>query len=299
VLIKNAIYKEKSFDFEKLARDLIDLIPSVQPVLTDNYFIVNDSSAISGYSYLYPKPYRFLAVRVEHHGEVYGWLGLTAFNIDEIFRQSELRLLSSMAEQIAMVIANTELYHDMERFIINVVRSLVYAIEAKDFYTKGHSERVNRYCMMIADKLKMEKDDKNFLHWASILHDVGKIGIPEAILNKPDLLDTEEYNLIKTHPQKGIEILRPIEQLAGSLPGILHHHERWDGKGYPLGLKGEKIPLVARIIGIADTFDALTTNRAYRDAINFHEALSIMEKATGSQLDAHLFKIFKKIFIID
>ncbi len=201
-----------------------------------------------------------------------------------------------MAKQIAMIIANTDLYRDMERFVINIVKSLVHAIEVKDFYTRGHSERVNRYCMMMADRLDLDKEDKENLHWASILHDVGKIGTPETILNKPAKLDDEEYDLVKNHPLKGFEILKPIEQLAGCLPGILYHHERYDGKGYPEGLKGEAIPLCARIIAIADTFDAITSDRAYRSCRSPEDALSIMKNAAGSQLDAELFEIFQKMY---
>ena len=264
--------------------------------LDDNYFILNDSREIPGFSSLHPKPFRYLAVPMQHKGEVYGWLGMLAFNIEKFFRRSELNLLSAMAKQIAMIIANTDLYRDMERFVINIVKSMVHAIEAKDFYTRGHSERVNRYCMIMADRLDLDKEDKENLHWASILHDIGKIGIPESILTKPEDLDDEEYGLVKNHSLKGFEILQPIEQLAGSLPGILYHHERYDGKGYPEGLKGEAIPFCARIIAVADTYDALTSDRAYRTGTHPDTAISIMKSAAGSQLDAELFEIFQKMY---
>jgi HD-GYP domain-containing protein (c-di-GMP phosphodiesterase class II) len=264
--------------------------------LDENHFILNDSREIPDFSTLHPKPFRYLAVPLRHKGEVYGWLGMLAFDLEEYFHRSELNLLSTMAKQIAMIIANTDLYRDMERFVINIVKSLVHAIEVKDVYTRGHSERVNRYCMMMADRLDLDKQDKKNLHWASILHDIGKIGVPETILNKPDKLDHEEYDLVKNHSQKGYDILKPIEQLAGSLPGILYHHERYDGKGYPEGLKGEAIPLHARIIAVADTFDAITSDRAYRSGRHPENALSIMKHAAGSQLDAELFEIFQKIY---
>ena len=213
----------------------------------------------------------------------------------EIFRQSELSLLGSVAEQITVVIANSDLYQEMERFVINVVKSLVHAIEAKDYYTRGHSERVNRYCMILADHMDMEKEERGFLHWASILHDVGKIGIPEIILNKPEGLDEEEYGLIKSHSQKGYDILKPIEQISGSLPGILYHHERYDGKGYPKGLKGHETPLIARIISVVDTFDALTSDRAYRPGISTEVAFEKMAKVSGSQLDPGLLALFRTV----
>ena len=186
--------------------------------------------------------------------------------------------------------------NDLEQFIINMVKSLVFAIEAKDMYTRGHSERVSRYSMLMGNRLGMDEKDYNDLKWASILHDIGKIGIPESILNKPDRLTDAEFDIIKGHPEKGGEILKPVEQLAGSLPGIIHHHERYDGKGYPQGLKGEEIPLSARIIAVADTFDAINSTRAYRKSRGQEKALTIIEEVAGSQLDSYMVEIFKKVY---
>jgi HD-GYP domain-containing protein (c-di-GMP phosphodiesterase class II) len=275
---------------------LIDSIPRNAPSLEENYFIVNDSRTTSGYEGHAPAPYRFLAVKMRHKGNFYGWMGLVSFNLNEIFRRSELRLLNSMAEQIAVVITNSDLYRDLERFVINMVKSLVYAIEAKDDYTRGHSERVCRYSLLMADRMGLTEERKKVLQWSSILHDSGKIGIPESILNKPWRLEDEEYQIIKNHPIKGHTILEPLEQLASSLPGMLHHHERYDGTGYPGGLKGQEIPLEARIIAVADTYDAMTSNRAYRPAKSPCEALEEMEKVAGSQLDPELVEVFKEVF---
>jgi len=244
-------------------------------------------------------PYRFLAVKMKHNGNFYGWMGLVSFNLEEIFRRSELRLLDSMAEQIAVVITNSDLYRDLERFVINMVKSLVFAIEAKDDYTRGHSERVCQYSLLMAERLGLDEERKKILQWSSILHDSGKIGIPESILNKPWRLKDEEYQIIKNHPMKGHTILEPLEQLASSLPGMLHHHERYDGAGYPEGLKGKEIPLDARIIAVADTFDAMTSNRAYRPAKTPEEAIEEIEKVAGTQLDPDLVKVFKEVFTRD
>ena len=200
-----------------------------------------------------------------------------------------------MAEQLAMVIANTDMYDDLEVFVINVVRSLVYAIETKDEYTRGHSERVNRYAMLMATRLRLEEKQSKSLHWASMLHDIGKIGIPETILNKPGALTDAEYRIITSHSNKGCDILKPLEQLSTSLPGVMHHHERYDGQGYPHGLKGEDIPMLGRIIAVADTFDAITSNRAYRPGKTAKEALEIIEKVAGTQLDPDLVDVFKEV----
>ena len=283
-------------DQQGFIHKLILRIPEEAPSFEEGYFIVNDSRSSPTYRELHPLPFRFLTVKVANAIASDGWLGLVSFRLEERFRQSELKLLQSMAKQISVLLANMDLYHDLEQFVINMVKSLVFAIEAKDMYTRGHSERVNRYAMLMAERLQLDETQKSVLNWASILHDVGKIGIPESILNKPDLLNDDEFDVIKEHPKKGHDILKPVEQLASSLPGILHHHERFDGKGYPHGLKGEEIPFVARIIAVADTFDAITSHRAYRSARAAREALAIIDDVAGTQLDPEVVKTFKKVF---
>jgi hypothetical protein len=298
-LVSTPAFSKKIHEPDRFVDSLIDSIPLNASSLEDNYFIVNDSRMTPEYLAHAPEPYRFLAVKMKHNGTSYGWMGLVSFNLEEIFRRGELRLLNSMAEQIAVVITNSDLYRDLERFVINMVKSLVYAIEAKDDYTRGHSERVCRYSLLMAERLGMEEEQKKVLQWSSILHDSGKIGIPESILNKPLRLEDEEYQIVKNHPMKGHTILEPIEQLASSLPGMLHHHERYDGKGYPRGLKGKDIPLEARIIAVADTFDAITSDRAYRAAKPPPEALEELEKVAGSQLDPDMVEVFKEVFTQD
>jgi HD-GYP domain-containing protein (c-di-GMP phosphodiesterase class II) len=282
-------------DLESFVKNLNAAILCDPAQKTATYFMVNESHQNPAFSQLHSKDYRFLAVKIQHEGNLYGWLGLVSFNVDEMFRRSELRLLMSMAEQLALVIFGSDLYYDLERLLIHVVRSLVHAIEAKDEYTRGHSERVSHYCMRIADHQQMNEKAKKVLQLAALLHDIGKIGTPGQILKKPESLDDAEMICIKEHPQKGYNILKPLEKLSDSLPGILHHHERYDGQGYPSGLKGEEIPYQARLIAVADTFDALTTNRAYRAARSPEEALAIMEKESGTQLDPHCVAVFKEI----
>jgi HD-GYP domain-containing protein (c-di-GMP phosphodiesterase class II) len=280
----------------RFVESLITSIPADALSLKEGYFIINDSRKNQQYSHLAAQPYRFLTVRLQHHEVFYGWLGLVSFNLEEIFRQGELRLLTSIAEQLAVVIANTDLYEDLEHFIINMVKSLVFAIEAKDTYTRGHSERVSYYSLLIGKRLNLDEKEYNDLKWASILHDIGKIGIPESILNKPGPLTEDEFKIIKDHPVKGGNILKPVTQLVGSLAGIVHHHERYDGRGYPRGLKGKEIPMAARIIAVADTFDAFNSDRAYRAAVSPEKALAIVQELAGSQLDAGIVEVFKEIY---
>lgn len=289
-------YRDKFPNPEHLVESLVELIPSDATSQKEDFFIINDSKESPGFAKLHPDPYRFLAVTVKDKEKFYGWMGLVSFRLKEIFRRSELSLVSSIAQQLASAISNTDLYKDLEDFVINVVKSLVYTIEAKDVYTRGHSERVNYYSMMIAEELDFDENTRKALNWASILHDIGKIGIPEEILNKPGRLTDEEYDIIKGHPEKGRNILAPLKQLAAAIPGILHHHEHCNGKGYPFGLKKEEIPLEARIIAVADTFDAINSTRAYRPAKTPKDAIDIISSVAGEQLDDEIVTLFLKVY---
>jgi HD-GYP domain-containing protein (c-di-GMP phosphodiesterase class II) len=165
------------------------------------------------------------------------------------------------------------------------IQMLAGAVDEKDPYTRGHSDRVTRYSLLIAKELKLPPTFMETLQISAQLHDVGKIGIEDRILKKPGALNAEEFEAMKTHTTKGANILRPVTQLAEMLPGIELHHEALDGRGYPYGLQGDQIPLLARVIAVADTFDALTTNRPYQHAHTPEEALAIIQTLVGKRLD--------------
>ncbi|MBI9089370.1 MAG: HD domain-containing protein [Desulfobacterium sp.] len=275
---------------------LIQAMDLSSPSLDEGYFIVNDSRDHAGFATLHPRPFRFLGVRIRHGENTYGWFGVLSFNMEEIIRRSELRLLISIAEQIGVVIANSDLYLAQENFVINMVRTLVFAIEAKDQYTRGHSEQVHHLCRLMAEEMNLDEETKRILSWAALLHDIGKIGIPEGILNKPGRLDPDEYEIIKGHPAKGAKILTPLLQIRKALPGIRHHHEHYNGNGYPSGLKGEEIPFIARIIAVADTFDAITSNRAYRKGMPYSKGIEIITGVAGTQLDPKQVRVFARIY---
>ncbi len=282
---------------EKFVEKLSNIVSHDDKIQKQKYFIVENSGTNRQFSELHVDNYRFLAVKIMHEDKIYGWIGLISFNLQETFRRSELRLLISMAEQLAMVIDNNDLYVELEKFVINLIKSMIYAVEAKDVYTRGHSERVSQFSSYMAEHLELNEDDKKNMKWAAILHDVGKIGVPESILCKEGPLDDDEYDVIKQHPRKGQEMLEHIEQLRDIIPGILNHHERYDGSGYPEGLKGEEIPFYARVIAIADTFDAITSNRSYRLRSNYEKAISIIEEVAGTQLDPYLVSVFKEVYV--
>jgi len=275
---------------------LIKAVENSNKELDEGYFIVNNSADSKSFSKLNKNPFRFLAVKITHNENFFGWLGIFSLNMDDIIKRSELRLLVSIAEQIGVVIANTDLYNNLEDFGINIVKSLIVTIEAKDVYTGGHSERVHNITMRMAKELGINEEDTKILNWSALLHDVGKIGIPESILNKPARLDDKEYEVIKSHPLKGAEIISPLEYLSESIPGVLHHHEAYDGTGYPSRIKGEQIPLFSRIISVADTFDAITSDRAYRKGASFEKGHAIINEVAGTQLDPDLVQIFNKIY---
>ena len=178
------------------------------------------------------------------------------------------------------------------------IQMLAGAVDEKDPYTRGHSDRVTKYSEMIAREMGMDPGFLEILRVSAQLHDVGKIGIEDRILKKPGALTPEEFEIMKTHTTKGANILRPVPQLVEMLPGIELHHEALDGRGYPYGKKGDEIPLLARVIAVADTFDALTTNRPYQKAHDSEEALRIIQNVSGKRLDpkavAALLAVFER-----
>jgi putative two-component system response regulator len=185
-----------------------------------------------------------------------------------------------------------QLAKKLKESMITVIDTLATTLEARDPYTHGHSHRVGQYSCWIAEDLDYSDDEMEILRHGGILHDIGKIAVREEVLNKPGRLTAEEYEHIKIHPTVGYNILRQISELDALLPIVLSHHERIDGKGYPHGVPGEAIPVNARIAAIADTFDALTSNRPYRDGMPLEKAVAILDSVKGTQLDAQLVEIF-------
>lgn len=184
-----------------------------------------------------------------------------------------------------------------EEAYFELFRSLVAALEAKDEYTKGHSSRVSDYAVMLAQKLNLPDEEVDKIRKAGTMHDVGKIGLPDAILHKRGRLTDEEYVIVKKHAQMGANIIAPVRYFENILPYILHHHERHDGKGYPQGLSGLDIPLGARIMAIADVFDALTTARDYKPAFTVQAAVAEMRRVKGAQFDPELVEVFVQALI--
>ncbi|MCG7345505.1 HD-GYP domain-containing protein [Sporosarcina sp. ACRSL] len=181
--------------------------------------------------------------------------------------------------------------------LAGMVKGVIATLELKDPYTRGHSERVAEYAMSLAKATgKVKESELNSFYYACLLHDIGKVNIPDSILAKHGKLTDEEYEVIKTHPVVGAKAIEDVEEIADNLAVVYHHHERWDGKGYPDGLAGEETPLVARITAVADAFDAMTSTRSYRPALPFEEAYKRILEGKGSQFDPELVEVFKQVY---
>jgi putative nucleotidyltransferase with HDIG domain len=211
------------------------------------------------------------------------------------FTPENLDLLETLASQASIAIENARLYHNLLNVYLETIRSLAAAIDAKDSYTHGHSRRVTDLSVGIAMEMELSKTEVDTIRHASLLHDVGKIGISEQILLKPGRLTDDEFETIKSHPHIGAGILNSIEFLKNVCEIIKHHHERFDGKGYPNGLSHQDIPLGSRIICVADSFDAITSNRPYRKPMTFQEAVDEIVNCSGSQFDPKVVEAFVRL----
>jgi putative nucleotidyltransferase with HDIG domain len=181
---------------------------------------------------------------------------------------------------------------------LDLITSLVKALDSRDPYTYDHSENVSKYAVQIAERMNLSKDVCKNIRTGGLLHDIGKIGIPESILTKPGKLTDVEYNIIKTHPTIGYEMLKHVDSYKknGVLDIVLYHHERYDGKGYPAGLKGSDIPLPARIVAVADTFDAMISRRVYRNEFELKHTLDVIRQNKGTQFDPEVADAFLSLF---
>jgi HD-GYP domain-containing protein (c-di-GMP phosphodiesterase class II) len=201
------------------------------------------------------------------------------------FRRSDAALLSPFVALLGLHARGSETYQDIKNLLVGLTRSLTSALDAKDSYTCGHSERVARIAVELGRELDLEEDEIGDIYLAGLLHDIGKIGVSDAVLGKRDSLTHEEFEQIKRHVTIGYSILVDLRQIRNLLPGVLYHHEHFDGSGYPDGLVGEKIPLLARILAVADAYDAMSTTRPYRQAMPYERVEEILIQGAGQQWD--------------
>lgn len=225
-------------------------------------------------------------------GYVFGVLCVRKKQYREAFTQKDLHYILSLTKRASLNIENKMLYESIYTNLLETFKSLVTSIQARDSYTEEHSCRMCQRAIDVAKAMRCTDDQIESLKIASWLHDVGKIAIPDSVLLKPDRLTDEEYAIIKTHPDVGINIIRHVILFERESTIILHHHERWNGRGYPHGLAGEQIPFESRILAVADTFDAMTNNRPYRKALSVGIALEELRKNKWTQFDGNVVDAF-------
>jgi len=212
------------------------------------------------------------------------------------FYEGDRKILETLSHQVAIAIENSRLYADLKKGFFDTVEALAESIEKKDRYTGGHTKRVVYYSMCVAKYMDLSHEQLEQVHLAAILHDVGKIGVEDSILKKQAPLTKEEWVVMKSHPEQGYDIMSRVEGLKDVMGGVRYHHERWDGKGYPLGLQGEEIPLIARIIAVADTYDAMVSTRPYRKGLDPQVAYDEIVLHSGSQFDPRVVNAFIEAF---
>lgn len=237
-----------------------------------------------------------MCVPLTYQDEKLGVIYVATQQTANAFAQSDLELMVALAGPAAIAIKNAAFVEELEEDFQSTLKVLANAVELKDHYTVGHTWRVTNFSMAIAEELGWDAEKLKEVEMGGVLHDVGKIGVPEAILSKPGRLDKEEFELMKVHPEKGASLMKDSRKMKPLIPYCLYHHERFDGNGYPHGLAGEDIPIEGRLVAVADTFDAMTSNRPYRKGLDPKIALEEIEKCKGSQFDPNCADAFIRAY---
>ena len=240
-----------------------------------------------------------MCVPLRSYDDNVGFLVAFAFDEERSFVEGKRKMLSILGGRASAAIENAKLYTELQSSFMQTIQAFANLLEDKDPYTHGHSHRVSKYAVMIGTGLAMSPREIATLRNSALMHDIGKLGIRYEDLNKAEPLTEGEYEMFKSHTTRGKWMLEPVEFLHPLIPGVYHHHERWDGKGYPLGLKGEEIPLMGRILAIADTYDAMTSHRAYRRALPHDVAIREIIAFAGTQFDPNLVPIFVEAITAD
>jgi HD-GYP domain-containing protein (c-di-GMP phosphodiesterase class II) len=226
-----------------------------------------------------------LCVPLVLHGQAFGAIEAVNKRDGRLFGPDDLELLRSIANSASLAIENARLFAELSASYDSTLEALAAALDLRDRETEGHSRRVVAYTARLASAIGLEETAIREIRRGALIHDIGKIGVPDAVLLKPGALDPDERRVIEQHPREGYEMLMDIPYLTEEIEIVLAHQERWDGTGYPLGLRGEEIPLGARLFAVADTFDALTSDRPYRQARTMAEARAIISHEAGAQFD--------------
>lgn len=254
--------------------------------------LVENHIAASELAHRFPGVENFIAASILDGEQPLGWILAVNSRTGTEFGTVEANLLSSIALILGTHVRNTFLFLEQEDLLVSFVRSLVSSLDAKDSYTRGHSERVALVAARIARELKLPARDEEEIQLSALLHDIGKIGVSDAVLRKPGRLTDAEFRELQRHPAIGADILSGIKNLQHIIPGVRHHHESWDGSGYPDGLSADEIPLMARILAVADAYDAMLSDRPYRAGLPLDHVENILSEGSGQQWDADLVRAY-------
>ena len=244
-------------------------------------------------------PFKILCCPVFEEKSVVAILVLINHAAKADFSNSDRKLGEVLANHLSSLSRMHGMLAETSKFNEQMAAALIEAVEAKDPYTRGHSERVHHIAMEIGRAMLLPPRELDNLFWGSLLHDVVKIGIPDAVLCKPGRLTRDEFTFIMVHPERSYEILRHIDRLKGAVPGARHHQEKYDGSGYPHGLSGHDIPQNARIIAVADTYDSITSSRAYRAGRSHEAAMTEIARCAGTQLDPAIIAVFERVCLAE
>ena len=234
---------------------------------------------------LKPIPESLFYALKDSKGKIIGVVAVDNYFKEQPIPEEQVAKLQRFADQAAIAIENATLYANLKKAYLDAIRMLAFAVDAKDHYTLGHSDKVGSIAKSIAREMGLDPAQVEEIEYGAILHDVGKIAISEKILNKPGRLTDEEYVLMKKHTVMGVNIMEHTEAIANLMPIVRHHHEWYNGKGYPDGLKGEAIPMGARIVALADAFDTMVSDRPYRKVLGIPAAISEIKRFSGTQFD--------------
>lgn len=293
---------------EVLRSMLLDQTIDCERGADGRFFRSNTLDRVESLAWLAPHATQLLAVPMRRQGTTVG----CCFALDKdvapevfgtyntgVFTSIERKLLAGVAVHMAIFLENHRLFTESEQLMMGLLHALIAAVDAKDTYTRGHSVRVALFAKRLAEEAGHDDSFCERIYLSGLLHDVGKIGVEDAVLRKPGKLTNDEFDQIKRHPEIGHRILQKVPRISDILPGVLHHHEKYDGRGYPGRLAGEEIPLLGRLLCIADSFDAMTSSRTYRSAMPIEAALAEIDRCKGSQFDPDLADFFRQIPLQD
>lgn len=276
----------KSFDYQ-----------TIRDEIKNKAFCLSGGKQIIGLSdHEKPIPSCSLVVPLKVKNMEIGFFNVLSFDPIKKFSPGQAKILTIFSTRAAVAIENVRLYLEMNDTLWQAVEGFTNALEAKDLYTHGHSHKVKEYAMMICNGLRLDEEETEEICHAALLHDIGKIGIKLEFLNKSEHLDEKEYEIFKKHSLIGRKILEPIGLFKNLVPIVYYHHERYNGSGYPEGIKGDKIPIGARILAVADAYDAMTSNRAYREGLPHLTSIDELRRYSGLQFDPEIVEVFIEQF---